>query len=850
MYLRRITTLLFTLIFTSFLHAAAVTEFLPKNHTYDTSIPTPHNIIGFGLGEKHVRYDQLLSYMTAVSNKSDRIVMTETGKTHQFRSQVLFTISSPKNLANLDRILEKRKNVSNQSKNDPLVIWLGYSVHGDELSGANASMAVLYHLAASTDKQVKQWLDDTVIVIEPSINPDGMDRFVNWVTDHRGSTPNADPNHIEHHQGWRRGRTNHFGFDLNRDWLLLSQVETRNRMAYFHQYQPHVVGDFHEMGADKSYFFQPGVPSRTNPLTPKNAIELTHLLASYHAKALDKKNRLYYSEENFDDFYYGKGSTYPDINGAVGVLFEQATSRGMQIDSVNGLVTLEYGIQNQVLTSFSTIQGAWENREQFKKHQTTFYKNAEKLAKKEKFSGYLVTESNDNYRLTQLLQKLKLHQINAYQLKDDFRFEGKIFKKADTYYVPLAQPKYRTIKALFEQPTTFKDNTFYDVSGWTLPLAMNIEFHEVGRTWGLKLRDNAWKNTKPNQISVPENAYAYAFEWHHFLAPKLLNQLMANNIVAKVATKPFTSQVAGINQAFNAGTIVVLASNQEAQQWQKILINIAAQNNISLSAIYSGLTSKGIDLGSGSFHLIAPINVLLIGGKGVSESETGEVKFYLDDTLNIPVSVIEKERLGKVNLNKYSHILMVDGNYDSLSANTVLNLEIWLNNGGVLFGQKKAAKWLSEKDILKTQFVHKGQIDQLFDTSSLTYADKSDLAARKRIAGAIFNTKIDLTHPLAFGYQNNELPVFRNNNLIMNPIEYPFVNVSTYSDNSLLSGYTDKNLVNRLAQSASLIAHNAGKGRVIATTDNLAFRGYWHGTAKLLSNTLFFGKAFSAKVGN
>jgi hypothetical protein len=828
--------------------AAAVTEFLPKNQSYNSNVPTPTSVIGFGLGDRHVRYDQLLSYLSAVEKSSNRVLITETGRTHQFRSQVLLTISSPQNLAKLDTVLKNRNNIDKKNSDEPLVIWLGYSVHGDELSGANASMAVAYHLAASNDANVKAMLENSIIVIEPSINPDGMDRFVNWVSDHTGSTPNADPNHIEHHQGWRRGRTNHFGFDLNRDWLLLSQVETRNRMAYFHRYQPHVVGDFHEMGSDSSYFFQPGVPSRTNPLTPKNNITLTHLLAGYHAEALDSKNRLYYSEENFDDFYYGKGSTYPDINGSVGVLFEQATSRGMQVDSVNGLVTLSLGIENQVLTSLSTIKGAWENKDKFKKHRKTFYKSAEKQAKKEKFSGYLITESQDTYRLEELLNKLKLHQIKAYQLKEDFRLDGNVYSKSNSYYIPLSQPKYKVIKALFGTPTNFEDNTFYDVSGWTLPLAMNIEFHEVGRTWGLKLRKTEW-NRKPFQhLKTSNNAYAYAFEWNHFLAPKLLNKLLDLNLVPKVATKPFTSTVAGIKQSFNAGTVLVLANNQKEKGWQNTLLEAAKQNGIQLASISTGLTSKGVDLGSSSLRVINPINVLLVGGTGVSESETGEVKFYLDDTLNIPVSVIEKERLQHVDLNDYSHILMVDGNYNGLNAKTVLNLELWINAGGVLFAQKRAAKWLSEKDILKTEFVNKEQIETLFDNSTLSYQDKSDLGARMRIAGAIFNTQLDLSHPLAFGFTKDQLPVFRNNNLMMNPSDYPFVNVGKYTKDSLLSGYTDNNLVNRLSDTASLVAHNVGKGRVIATTDNLVFRGYWHGTSKLLSNTLFFGKAFSAKA--
>ena len=352
-------------------YSASVSTYLPTSH-YDNKVPTPESSLGYGIGERHPRHDQVLHYLQQVAEASSRVKIEEMGRTTEFRSQALLTISSPENLTNLEQILARRSNLTASAK-DPIVVWLGYSVHGDEISGTNAAMVVAYYLAASKNKAVADMLNDTIIVMEPSINPDGMDRFVNWVTMHRGITENADPNHIEHHQGWRTGRTNHFGFDLNRDWLLLSQQESQNRIPYFHKYQPNVLGDFHEMGANGSYFFQPGIPSRTHPLTLAKNTELTKLLATYHAKALDSTNRLYYSEESYDDFYYGKGSTYPDINGSVGVLFEQASSRGLLQNTDNGVLTFQYGVQNHVLTSLSTIEGAWKNKSKFTDYRQRFY---------------------------------------------------------------------------------------------------------------------------------------------------------------------------------------------------------------------------------------------------------------------------------------------------------------------------------------------------------------------------------------------------------------------------------------------------------------------------------------------
>jgi len=718
-------------------------------------------------------------------------------------------------------------------------------------------MIVAYYLAASEEEKIKTMLANTIIVLEPSINPDGMDRFANWVATYRNMADNSDPNHIEHNQGWLSGRTNHFWFDLNRDWLLLSQQESKNRLPFFHQYQPNVLGDFHEMGANSSYFFQPGVPSRTHPLTPSENGKITKLIAGFHAKALDKEQRLYYSEENFDDFYYGKGSTYPDINGSIGILFEQASSRGMMQQSINGLLTFEFGIKNHVLTSLSTIEGAWQNKARLQNYRHDFYKQAKKLAKKESFNGYLIRRSADHYRFNSFLEKLQQHQIQVYPLTSDFRFQGQVFSQANSYYIPLAQAQFRVIQALFNQQTNFQDNTFYDVSGWTLPLAMNIEFHQVDRTWGLKMSDTPWSyspeiistTTKAAlEYSANNNAYAYVFEWHDFLAPKLLNFLLNENIKVRVATKDFSSMVNGEKHQFSTGSIMIPAGIQNKENWRELLQQAALRNHIQLSAINTCFTPTGVDLGSGSFLPIKAVKVLMVGGQGISQYEAGEVRYYLDGLLNIPVSIIDHHKLSAIDLSVYSHIILVDGNYHYVSDKVANNIAAWVKNGGVVIGQKRGAKWLADKELLIADFVSKNQIDQLFDSENLSYKDKEAFAARKRIAGAIFETNIDSSHPLAYGYEKSTLPLFRNSTLIMNQPDQPFITVAQYSEHPLLSGYTDTNLVNRIAHNAAIIAHNVGKGRVIATTDNLAFRGYWFGSAKILANSLFFAKAFYAPV--
>lgn len=855
MLLFRFIILSISLLFACEIIAMPAQDYLPAGSHFNKKITLPSDSLGFEIGQRHVRHDQLKNYFYQLAQDSERINITSMGKTPQQRDQLLVTISSPENLANLSSILSERDILSQKKKqlekqrsdSAPLVIWLGYSVHGDEISGANAAMIVAYYLAASTDEKLTEMLANTVIVIEPSINPDGMDRFVNWVSTYRNSSNNSDANHIEHHQSWVTGRTNHFWFDLNRDWLLLSQQESQHRLKYFHQYQPHVVGDFHEMGHNSSYFFQPGIQSRTHPLTPKRNVELTATLAKFHASALDKQNRLYYSEENFDDFYYGKGSTYPDINGSIGILFEQASARGMQQDTINGLLTLEFSIENHVTTSLSTIHGAWKNKEKLKQYRSDFYQQSKKLAKNEDFSGYLLHESKDNFRLNALLSKLTQHKIQVFPLTANFEFEDREYQKGSSYYVPLAQPQFRLIQALFNQQTHFKDNTFYDVSGWTMPLAMNIESIQVKRTRRLKVAKQAWNNPAGfNKNNENKSAYGYIFEWHHFLAPKLLNSLLSRNIKAKVSTKPFSSFINGETKHFKTGSIIIPAGIQENEKWQEHLISASNRAGIKLSSISTGLTMKGVDIGSSSLKPISKAKTLLLGGAGISQYEAGEVRFYLDETLNIPLSIIDHNQLRQFDLSPYSHLILVDGDYQHVADHTAKQIKAWVKKGGVVISQKRAALWLAKQEILQARFVTQEQINQLFDHENLSYQDKNGLASRKRIAGAIFQVTLDTTHPLAYGYQQSLLPMFRNSNLIMEHPQKPFVTIAKYTPSPLLSGYTDKNLVNRLAHNAAIIAHNLGKGRVIATTEVLTFRGYWHGSAKLLANSLFFSKAFSA----
>jgi hypothetical protein len=827
--------------------AVADIEYLPADTQYRTDITTPTQALGATVGEWHVRHDQITHYMQLLATQSDRVSLVETGRTHENRPLYLLAFSSVENQQNLAAIQARHIQNLGQStdKNDPLIIWMGYSVHGDEPSGSNAALLIAYYLAAGESELVNQLLNDNVILLDPSANPDGLSRFANWANMHKSKNLVSDPNHREHQQAWPSGRTNHYWFDLNRDWLLLTHPESRARIKQFHQWRPHVLTDFHEMGTNSTYFFQPGIASRKNPWTPLKNVELTAALGDFHAAALDKTKQLYFTQESFDDFYYGKGSTYPDAHGSIGILFEQASSRGHLQDSVHGVLRFSDTIQNQVTTSLSTFAGALANKQAILDYQVSFAEQTKDLAKDDDLAGYILNEKFDQARFSKMLEILSAHQIQYFPLSKDVKVDGQTFDTVSSMFVPLDQPQYRLIKSLFSTRKSFDDNTFYDVSNWNLPLAFNIRYQAVERQ--PKLDKKPLKTPTSVNPELLPGAYAYAFSWENYQAPKLLQRLLANKVQVKLAGEAFFAQTFQGGMSFSAGAVIVpIALEQPAN----LLDIIAAQNmelDIPIHSVTSGLTRQGIDLGSRKVLNITQPKVLLVGGRGTSQYELGEVWHYLDQHVDMPVSITDLDQLGKLSLDSYTHMIWVEGTYKEVHKKTVSKIESWLNEGGILIGQKSAANWFSDKKWLKADFKSNSEIKLAFETTGMTYKDQEALKAKQRIAGAVFETQLDLSHPLAFGYTSATLPMFRNSALVMRQPDKPFITVASYVKSPLMAGYSAVELQKLIGSSAAIVSHNFGKGKVIGFATNVNFRGVWYGTSRLMSNAIFMAGFINAK---
>ena len=838
------------LFFTQPSLAVTDTDYLPSNTQYNPSITTPTQSLGSEVGEWHVRHDQLVSYMRTLAAQSDRVSLVETGRTHENRPLLLLAFTSPTNQSKLHEL--QTQHLENLAKpadpKAPLVLWMGYSVHGNESSGSNAALLIAYYLAAGQNEQIDALLNDNIVLLDPSINPDGLARFAQWANMHKSQTLVSDPMNREHQEAWPSGRTNHYWFDLNRDWLLLTHPESRARIAQFQQWRPHVLTDFHEMGSDSTFFFQPGVPARKNPWTPLKNVELTTALGDFHAKALDSSKQLYFTQEGYDDFYYGKGSTYPDAFGSIGILFEQASSRGHLRDTANGLLTFQQTIQNQITTSLSTFTGALANKSALLNYQQDFAQQTEQLIKKDELSGYLVQEAFDHSRFARFKSILQAHHIDFFIPSKDVQVADKNFIATNSIFVPLDQGAYRLIKSLFSTRQSFDDNTFYDVSNWNLPLAFNLDYSPVeNKLWRKIAADKNTSVTAPKVKSeLLDNAYAYAFSWDDTKAATLLNRLLTAGVKVQIAGDALVAQTSQGSISFGAGSVIIPAAFKQPANLTAILKQQSQDLPISISSISSGLTRQGIDLGSRKMLNLSTPKVLLVGGKGTSQYEAGEVWHHFDKELEMPLTIVDLDSLATLKLANYTHIIWVEGNYKNVPIKTIDRVEEWLKEGGILIGQQAAAKWFADNKWLKAQFKTDKDIALAFEIKGLQYNDMEAFEAKQRIAGAVFLTKLDLGHPLAFGFHNTDLAVFRNNNQLMLKPDKPFVTVATYTKKPLVAGYTALELQELIANSAAIVAHNVGKGKIIAFNTDVNFRGVWQGTSRLMDNAIFMAAFIDA----
>ena len=831
--------------------------YLPEGVTFNPSIPTPASVVGHEVGEWHISHDRLVNYMSALDKASDRITLEVTGQTYERRPLLLLTITSPANHQNIESIRKQHLVLSDPSASSsadtkamPAVYYLGCSIHGNEPSGANAGLVMAYYLAAAQGPEIEKYLQNTVILFDPSFNPDGLTRHSGWANSRKSKLISPDPNDMEHNEAWPGGRFNHYWFDLNRDWLVAQLPESRARITKFQQWKPNVLTDHHEQGTNATFFFMPGEPTRVNPNTPERNQELTRKMGEYHAKALDQIGSLYFTQEGYDDFYYGKGSTYPDVEGAVGILFEQASSRGHAQESVNGILTFPFTVRNHFVTMLSSLKAVNELREELLNYQRDFYKGALTEAGKDPVKGYLFG-SKDKTRTQLLVEILLRHHVEVYAPASASTLNGKSYPTESSFVVPLNQAKYRLVKGMFGKITQFKDSIFYDISSWTLPLAFGLDYEELKAPPAL--------GAKVTEASMPvgkiigdKGKYAYAFETYGFYSPRAIYRLVSHGIRTKVATEPFYHTS---GKRFEAGSIMVSLDNQDKNpdQIEVYLREIAEKDGIDLYAFNTGLDYRGVSLGSSSFQTLSKpsIAMLVEGGSGfggVSPTDAGEIWHLLDQRFNIPMTCLPVALFNTANLNRYSTIIFPAGGYNAISESAKEKLKAWIQNGGVIIGFEQALNWFTSAGLGKFDMRSLAEGDKKDPAPSKPYGDIQTATGAQETSGAIVEADVDITNPLLYGYYAGKIPMFKSNNLFMEKAKGAYANPLVYGSSPMQSGYMSKKNYPKFKNSSGIGISAMGRGRVIGFTEDLAFRAFWFGTNKMLMNAIFYGGFISSEA--
>ncbi|MEZ5056762.1 MAG: M14 family zinc carboxypeptidase [Saprospiraceae bacterium] len=833
-YLNHLLLTILLLVFNVPSFAQDLEYYLPDAQ-FKKGIQSPEEFLGYQIGEWHISHDQLWMYVKYLAEQSDRLIYKEIGRTHEARPLVNLTISSPDNLQNLESIRKAHLENLNPEKKDknfdlPVVVYQGFSIHGNEPSGGNAAALLAYYLAAGDDDFVEEILKNCIIILDPCFNPDGFNRFASWVNSHKNKNLSSDVQSLEFNEPWPGGRTNHYWFDLNRDWLPAVHPESKARLKVFYDWMPNILTDHHEMGSNKTFFFQPGVPSRTNPLTPLKNQELTGKIGKYHAKALNEIGSLYYSEEGYDDFYYGKGSTFPDAVGSIGILFEQASSRGHARDTEFGTLTFPFTIKNQLTAAKSTLSAAIEMKQELQEYQSEFYELAGKAAKQDKRKAFVVSSGSDSYKLEKFLDVLDRHQVKTYRLKKDF--EG--FKSRESIIIPLDQMQYTLIRAGFDTLTSFTDSIFYDISAWTLPYAYNLKWKplesSIAGLIGEQLYPASWKSSSPD---FSASKLGYLISWTDYQAPAAAYRLMEKGLKIRVATKAFDFN--GVQK--EAGTLFLHNATQSYSDNEifSILKNVAKEYTIHIDPISTFDNENGIDLGSPGFERLSFPRPLLIAGDGASAYETGEAWHFLDQELNIPLPIINSQDLGEKNLSKYTTIILADGSFSQMGTGGTKALKDWITSGGNLLVMGRSVQWAKANHLVTLEIENASKED----VGPKTYENYAYNKARNRINGAIFEAEFDSTHPLAFGLEGNKIPLFRKESFFVNPTNKTYATPFQYTENALLAGYISKENKPLINNSAAVTVHAYGRGSIICSPDSWNFRGFWIGTNRLFVNSLF-----------
>ena len=826
---------------------------------FDPSIPSPETFLGYEIGDYHTRHDRIVAYLEALDAASDRASLIDYGKTHELRRLVILQISDPNHLQNIEDHRQKHLQLvkpdavvkDSDLADMPVFVNLGYNVHGNEPSSSEAAMLTAYVLTASNHPAIARYRQQAIVFLDPTINPDGRDRHSQWANAHRSAVLNADPMDSEHNEMWPRGRTNHYWFDLNRDWLLLVHPESQGKLDWYHQWYPNVVTDFHEMGSNSSYFFEPMKANGSkDPIMPiENYTTLNDTFALYFQREMDKLGSLYFTKDVFDGTYPGYGSSYPDLQGGLGILFEQASSRGHVQDTDMGQITFPFTIRNQFVNSIATVEASVKHKKLLYAYQQDFFKSAIANANKSKVKAYLFGEEYDQSRLNAFVNLLLSHQIKVYELDQKTTLNGQSYQPGKAYVVPTAQAQYRMVQTMFETYREYHDSVFYDASAWSLANAYNIKHSasaKIIRPGKEVTKDDLVADNK----TVPASSYAYIIGWEDYNAPAVLYHLQSKGVRVMVSQKPFTIPTSAGDQPFSYGSLIIPLQKQKigSDELRKLLLEAANEFQVDVHAATTGYSRTGIDLGSRYVNHVDKPKAVILSGNGTSSYEVGFVWHLLDQRVKMPITKLQTHLFGRADLGEYNTMVLVSGSYNNFDSTDIQKIKDWVSEGNTLITIGSATAWAIGKKLVKESLVkekkdEKGEKKDTTERKRYDYVQASEIRGRDRVGGVIFEIDLDITHPLGYGYRDRQLPIYRNNKVWIAPSKNEFSNVAMYTEDPHIDGFiTDDNLNKFLKKSASIVVSKAGQGRVVLFAEDPNFRGTWYGTNKLFLNAIFFGE--------
>jgi len=793
-------------------------------------LKSPSEFLGYELGTQFTRHHEVVDYYEYLAESApDRVQLTVYGKTNERRPLILAYVSSAENLANLETIRQEHlKDTEGSGNSSKAIVWLSYNVHGNESVSTEASMKTIYELLTKKSS----YLENTVVIMDPCINPDGRDRYSNWYNQYKNTPYQVDPNSKEHHEGWWSGRSNHYMFDLNRDWAWLTQIESQQRLKMFNQWLPHVHVDFHEQGVNSPYYFAPAAEPYHEVITDfQRDFQVT--LGRNHAKYFDANGWFYFTKEVFDLLYPSYGDTYPIYNGAIGMTYEQGGSgqAGLGIvTAIGDTLTLKDRIAHHFTTGLSTVEVSSQNAEKLNQEFRKFHQN-----KDFKYKSYVLKGEKD--KLDALKSLLEKHNIEYGDLTSGSYkghsygsgSNGSLSINKNGMVVSTDQPKGTLVKVLFEPNAKLSDSLTYDITAWSLPYAYGLD--AIASTSAVASQNV--QETVPSS-NIASGSYAYLTDWNSMDDARFLVALLNEGIRVRKADHPFTIE----GKSFERGTLIITkGDNENKEDFIPTLQSIATKFKKDITSTGTGFVDSGKDFGSSSIQMISKPKIAVLSGGPTSTLRFGEIWHFFEQQLHYPLTVIDDEYADRVDLYEYDVLVLPDGRYGNyFNEDELTELKSWVRKGGKIIAMGGSIDALDGE---KGFGIQKKKLEETENDENTPqpYKDWERERIKGAITGAIFKTKVDNSNPLAYGYGSDYFSL----KLGSSAFEYLDNGNAVYLEQNTkpFSGFAGVEARKKISESLIFGIENHGRGQVIYMVDNPLFRGFWENGKLFFANALF-----------